>query len=65
MRMIARIGFFLAAAMLITMRVELRAQVAASPSSAASPIPEAAAELKPGTIIGADNVDQYARYVPA
>ena len=44
--------------------VEVRTQVASStaPSAAASP---AAAELAPGTIISADNVDQYARYVPA
>jgi Protein of unknown function (DUF1329) len=48
--------------MLATERV--RAQVAAStaPSAAASP---ATAELKPGTIIDADNFDQYSRYVPA
>ncbi len=32
---------------------------------AASASPAVVAELKPGTTIGADNVDQYARYVPA
>jgi hypothetical protein len=63
--MIARVGFFLVVAIvLVTARVEVRAQVTPStaPSAAASP---ATAELKPGTIIGADNVDQYSRYVPA
>jgi hypothetical protein len=51
--------------MLVTARVEVSAQVSASPLPSASPSPEAAAELKPGTIISADNVGQYARYVPA
>ncbi len=65
MRLTGLITFLFVAAMLVAGSVEVRAQVAASPSPAVSPIPEAAAELKPGTIIGADNVDQYARYVPA
>jgi len=43
----------------------VRAQAAAPPSLAASPSPEAAAALKPGTIIGADNIEQHARYAPA
>ena len=65
MRTIARIAFFLVAATVVTARVEVCAQVAATPSPAAASTPEAAAELKPGTIIGADNVEQYSRYVPA
>jgi Protein of unknown function (DUF1329) len=65
-RLIVRIGFFLVAAIvLITAPVEVRAQFAASPTPASSASPAAAAELKPGTVIAADNVDQYARYVPA
>ena len=44
---------------------ELCAQSAAAPMPAASASPAVVAELKPGTTIGADNVDQYARYVPA
>src|SRR5208283_1457114 len=66
MRLIARIAFFsIAAAVLLTERVEVRAQPAAPDSPAASSSPEAAAALKPGTIIGADNIDQYLRYVPS
>ena len=66
MRLIGRIALLsIAAAMLLTDRVEVRAQPVAPDSPAASSSPEAAAALKPGTIIGADNVDQYARYVPA
>jgi hypothetical protein len=63
--LIARIGFFIAAVLLMTAPTEVRAQVAASPAPAASASSEAAAELKPGTVISADNVGQYARYVPA
>jgi hypothetical protein len=50
--------------MLVSARDKARAQPAA-PTPAASASAEVAAELKPGTIIGADNVEQYARYVPA
>ncbi len=68
MRLIDRIAFFsiAAALFLVTERVEVRAQPAAPDSPAASSSPEAAAAaLKPGTIIGADNIDQYSRYVPS
>ena len=65
MRVIGRIALFSIAAMLLAARVEVRAQPAAPPSPAASSSPEAATALKPGTIIGADNIEQYARYVPA
>jgi len=66
MRLIGRIAFFsIAAAVLATERVEVRAQPAAPDSPAASSSPEAAAALKAGTIIGADNIDQYLRYVPS
>jgi hypothetical protein len=51
--------------MLLTARVEVRAQPVASATLSLIATPEAAAELKPGTIINADNVGQYARYVPA
>jgi hypothetical protein len=65
-RMIARVGFFLVALIvLLTARVEVRAQVTPSTAPSAAASPATAAELKPGTIIGADNVDQYSRYVPA
>src|SRR5579863_521912 len=64
MRMTAPISFLLIAIVLVG-RLDVRAQVAASPAPAASSSPAAAAELKPGTVIDADNVDQYARYVPA
>ena len=65
MRLTARIFFFLIVAILANARVEVNAQVTASPLPSASTNPEAAAELKPGTIITADNVAQFARYVPA
>ncbi len=65
MRRIGRIAFFSIATILATARVEVCAQAAAPPSLAASPSPEPAAALKPGTIIGADNIEQYARYVPS
>jgi hypothetical protein len=65
MRLIGRVAFLSIAAILVTVRVEVRAQPGAPPSPAASASPEAAAELKPGTIIGADNIEQYARYVPS
>jgi hypothetical protein len=67
-RLIDRIAFFsiAAALFLVTERVEVRAQPVAPDSPAASSSPEAAAAaLKPGTIIGADNIDQYSRYVPS
>ena len=51
--------------MLVTARVEVRAQPVASATPSPGANPEAATELKPGTIISADNVAQYARYVPA
>jgi hypothetical protein len=51
--------------MLVTARVEVRAQPVASATPSAGASTEGAAELKPGTIISADNVGQYARYVPA
>ena len=51
--------------MLVTARVDVRAQPATSATPSASTNPETLAELKPGTIISADNVAQYARYVPA
>ena len=51
--------------MLVTARVEVRGQPAASATPGPGANPAAAAELKPGTIISADNVAQYARYVPA
>jgi hypothetical protein len=51
--------------MLVTARVDVRAQPVASATPGLGASPETAAELKPGTIIGADNVGQYARYVPA
>ncbi len=65
MRRIGRVAFFSIAAILAAARAEVRAQPAAAPSPAASPSPEAAGALKPGTVIGADNIEQYARYVPA
>ena len=67
MWLIDRVAFFsiAAALFLVTERVEVRAQPAAPALLAASSSPEAAGELKPGTIIGADNVDQYSRYVPS
>src|SRR5260370_42622054 len=65
MPMSARSGFLMVAAILMTARVEVRAQIGASPLPSASAGPSVAAELKPGTIISADNVGQYARYVPA
>jgi Protein of unknown function (DUF1329) len=65
MRLLARIAFFSIAAMLVTARVELRAQPAASPKPSAAASPAAAADLKPGTIIDASNVERYTRYVPA
>jgi Protein of unknown function (DUF1329) len=65
MRLIGRITFFSIAAILVTARVAVRAQPAAMQSPAASPSSEAAIELKPGTIVGADNIGRYARYVPA
>jgi Protein of unknown function (DUF1329) len=63
MRMTAPIGFFLVAILFVGQR-DARAQATASPSPAASSSPDAAAELKPGTIIDANNADQYARYIP-
>ena len=63
MRMTAPIGFFLVTIVLVGQR-HARAQVAASPTPSAAASP-ASAELKPGATISADNVDQYARYVPA
>lgn len=63
---IGRITFFsIAATLLATARVEVRAQPAPPDSPAASSSPEAAAPLKPGTIIGADNIGQYLRHVPS
>ncbi len=64
-RLVARIAFFVVAALLVFAPVEVRAQIAASPLPSTSASPSVAAELKPGTTIGADNVEQYARYVPA
>ncbi len=46
-------------------RGEVCAQSRATPLPAASASPAVVTELKPGTTIGADNVDNYARYVPA
>jgi hypothetical protein len=62
--LVARIGFFVVAALLAFAQVEVRAQIAASPLPSASASPSIAAELKPGTIISAGNVTKYARYVP-
>jgi hypothetical protein len=64
MRLIGRVAISSIALTLVAAPIELRAQVAPSPTPSASASP-AAAELKPGTVIGADNVEQYARYVPA
>ena len=64
MRMTVPIGFFLVAIVLVGQR-DVRAQIAASPTPAAPSSPETAVELKPGTVIGADNIEQHARYVPA
>ncbi len=51
--------------MLVATSVEVRAQSPPAPMPSASASPAVAAELKPGTTIGADNVDNYERYVPA
>jgi len=51
--------------MLVTARVKVLAQPIASATPSPGASIEATAELKPGTIISADNVAQYARYVPA
>ncbi|MGH7923140.1 MAG: DUF1329 domain-containing protein [Candidatus Binatus sp.] len=64
MRLIARIGLFLAVTVFVIAPIEVGAQSAAPVSPAVSPSP-ATAELKPGVIINADNVEQFARYVPA
>ncbi len=53
------------AAMLAAGWVEAYAQTGAAASPIASPGPAAAETLKPGTIVGADNAEQYARYLPA
>jgi hypothetical protein len=64
MRLIARITLYSIVAMSLMARGEARGQPASTtPSAAASPA--AAAELKPGTVIAADNVEHYARYLPA
>ncbi|HWJ41481.1 MAG TPA: DUF1329 domain-containing protein [Candidatus Limnocylindrales bacterium] len=63
--MIARIGFFIVTALLVFARVDARAEIVTSPLPSASASPSVASELKPGTVISADNVGQYARYVPA
>jgi hypothetical protein len=60
-----RIGFFLLVALPIAARGEICAQGAAPPLPTTLASPGVVAELKPGTTIGADNVDQYSRYVPA
>ena len=53
------------AVVIVTGRVDVWAQSAATAAPAALASPAALDEtLKPGTIIGADNVDQYARYIP-
>ena len=63
MRLIVRIGFLVVATILVAARVF--AQSAASPVPSAAATPAAVAELKPGTVIAADNVEQFSRYVPA
>jgi hypothetical protein len=66
MRRIVEIGFISIAVMLVMGCAEVWAQASAPASPAASPSPASQAEtLKPGTIIGADNAEQYARYLPA
>jgi hypothetical protein len=65
MRRIARIAFISIAAMLVAGCVEVCAQPSAPDSPAASASPAQLETLKPGTIIGADNAGQYARYIPA
>ena len=51
--------------MLVTARVDVRAQPVASATPSPGANPAGAAELKPGTVISADNLAQFARYVPA
>jgi len=63
MRLIVRIGFLVVATILVAARVF--AQSAASPVPSAAATPAAVVELKPGTVIAADNVEQFSRYVPA
>ncbi len=63
MRLIVRIGLLVVATILVAARVF--AQSAGSPVPSAAATPAAVAELKPGTIIAADNVEQFSRYVPA
>src|ERR1700722_19805947 len=65
MRRIVRIAFVLIAVVMVTGRVDVWAQPSAPAAAGASASPAALDEtLKPGTIIGADNVEQYARYIP-
>jgi hypothetical protein len=63
MRLIVRIGFLVMATILVAARVF--AQSAASPVPSAAATPAGVIELKPGTVIAADNVEQFSRYVPA
>ena len=65
MRLIARITLYSIVALSLMVRSEVRAQPAASSTPSAAASPTAATELKPGTVIGADNVEQYARYLSA